>query len=118
MARARCSRVVRFSATLAVAASAAAGAAAQDFKTWRHGIIEAKSDAGILYMASKREFAGKLGVKLDFVQLKTDVIALKALLAGELDSYEGGAGGAMAAGARGADVKIVGCNWLAAPHGI
>jgi NitT/TauT family transport system substrate-binding protein len=118
MAHARCSRVVRFSATVAMVAGAAAGASAQDSKTWRHGIIEAKSDAGILYMASKREFAGKLGLKLDFVQLKTDVIALKALLAGELDSYEGGAGGAMAAAARGADVKIVGCNWLAAPHGI
>src|SRR5712672_2662463 len=68
--------------------------------------------------ASKRDFAGKLGLKLDFVQLKNDTIALKALLAGELDSYEGGAGGAMAAAARGADVKIVGCNWLAAPHGV
>jgi NitT/TauT family transport system substrate-binding protein len=118
MAHARCSRVVRFSATVATVVGVAAGASAQDHKTWRHGIIEAKSDAGILYMASKREFAGKLGLKLDFVQLKTDVIALKALLAGELDSYEGGAGGAMAAAARGADVKIVGCNWLAAPHGI
>ena len=118
MARNRCSKVVRLSATLAMLAGLAGGASAQDLKTWRHGIIEAKSDAGILYMASKRDFAGKLGLKLGFVQLKNDVIALKALLAGELDSYEGGAGGAMAAAARGADVKIVGCNWLAAPHGI
>jgi len=118
MAHDRCSQVVRLSATLAMLAGLAAGASAQDLKTWRHGIIEAKSDAGILYMASKRDFAGKLGLKLDFVQLKNDTIALKALLAGELDSYEGGAGGAMAAAARGADVKIVGCNWLAAPHGV
>src|SRR5258708_19417880 len=80
--------------------------------------MEAKSDAGILYMASKRDFAGKLGLKVDFVQLKNDTIALKALLAGELDSYEGGASGAMAAAARGPDVKIVACNWLAAPHGV
>ena len=118
MARYRCSQVMRLSATLAMLAGLAGGASAQDLKTWRHGIIEAKSDAGILYMASKRDFAGKLGLKLDFVQLKNDTIALKALLAGELDSYEGGAGGAMAAAARGADVKIVGCNWLAAPHGV
>jgi NitT/TauT family transport system substrate-binding protein len=69
-------------------------------------------------MASKRNFAGTLGLKLNFIQLKNDAIALKALLAGELDSYEGGAGGAMVAAARGADVKIVGCNWLAAPHGV
>jgi len=118
MARYRCSKIVRLSATLMMLAGLAAGASAQDLKTWRHGIIEAKSDAGILYMASKRDFAAKLGLKLDFIQLKNDTIALKALLAGELDSYEGGAGGAMAAAARGADVKIVGCNWLAAPHGI
>jgi NitT/TauT family transport system substrate-binding protein len=103
---------------LAISAGVAGGASAQDLKIWRHGIIEAKSDAGILYMASKRDFAGKLGLKLDFVQLKNDSIALKALLAGELDSYEGGAGGAMMAAARGADVRIVGCNWLAAPHGV
>src|SRR5215475_7844066 len=118
MTRCRRSKVVCFGAVLAMTAALAGGASAQDLKIWRHGIIEAKSDSGILYMASKRDFAGKLGLKLDFVQLKNDVIALKALLAGELDSYEGGAGGAMAAAARGADVKIVGCNWLAAPHGI
>lgn len=118
MARNRRSKIVRLSATLATLGVLTGFACAQELKTWRHGIIEAKSDAGILYMASKRDFAGKLGLKLDFVQLKNDVIALKALLAGELDSYEGGAGGAMAAATRGADVKIVGCNWLAAPHGI
>src|SRR5260370_9365330 len=118
MAHDRRSKVVRLSAMLAMVAGLAAGASAQDLKAWRHGIIEAKSDAGILYMASKLDFAGKLGLKLDFVQLKNDTIALKALLAGELDSYEGGAGGAMAAAARGADVKLVGCNWLAAPHGV
>ena len=67
---------------------------------------------------AKRDFAARLGLKLDFVQLKTDPIALKALLAGELDSYEGGAGGAMVAAARGADVKVVGCNWLVVPHGV
>jgi NitT/TauT family transport system substrate-binding protein len=110
--------VASFSATLVLSAGLAGAAAAQNLKVWRHGIIEAKSDAGILFMASKRDYAGKLGLKLDFVQLKNDAIALKALLAGELDSYEGGAGGAMVAAARGADVRIVGCNWLAAPHGV
>jgi len=94
------------------------GAAAQSIVPWRHGIIAAKSDAGILFMASKRDFAEKNGLKLDFVQLKTDTIALKALLAGELDSYEGGTGGAMVAATRGADVRIVGCDWLTVPHGV
>ena len=105
-------------AMLAVSSVLVDGASSQGPKPWRHGVIEAKSDAGILYMASKRDFAGTLGLKLDFVQLKNDAIALKALLAGELDSYEGGAGGAMVAASRGADVRIVGCTWLAAPHGV
>jgi NitT/TauT family transport system substrate-binding protein len=118
MASGRHSMAVRWSAMLAIFAGLTAPAAAQDLKVWRHGIIEAKSDAGILYMASKRDVAAKLGLKVEFVQLKADTIALKALLAGELDSCEGGAGGSMAAASRGADVKIVGCHWLAAPHGI
>jgi len=50
--------------------------------------------------------------------VKDDQIGLKALLAGELDSYEGGAQGAIAAGVRGADVKIMGCHWPIVPHGI
>src|SRR5260370_13112778 len=118
MARYRRSNVMRLSATLMMLPGLAAGASAQDLKTWRHGIIEAKSDAGILYMASKRDFAGKLGLKLDFVQLKNDTIALKALLAGELDSYEGAAGGAMPAAAPGAEVKIVRRQSLAAAHSV
>ncbi len=118
MAHDACAMAARVWVAAAMLAGFAAQAPAQDLKVWRHGIIEAKSDAGILYMASKRDVAGKLGLKLDFVQLKNDTIALKALLAGELDSYEGGAGGAIAAATRGADVKIVGCNWLAAPHGV
>jgi NitT/TauT family transport system substrate-binding protein len=87
-------------------------------KVWRHGIIEAKSDAGIFYMASKRDFAQKLGLKLEFVPLKTDTLELKATIAGELDSYEGGPQGAIVAASRGADIKVVGCNWLVVPHGL
>jgi NitT/TauT family transport system substrate-binding protein len=102
---------------LCVAALMSAPGLAQE-KVWRHGIIEAKSDSGILYMASKRDFAQKLGLKLEFVALKTDTIELKAALAGELDSYEGGPGGAIVAASRGADIKVIGCNWLVVPHGL
>ena len=104
------------------AAFAAAGATSSAFaqapKPWRHGIIEAKSDAGILFVASRRDFAAAHGLKLDFVQLKNDAIALKALLAGDLDSFEGGSGGTIIAASRGADVKVVGCPWLVPPHGV
>jgi NitT/TauT family transport system substrate-binding protein len=105
-------------AVVAFAVGASSSAVAQTPKTWRHGIIEAKSDAGILFAASRRDFAARLGLKLDFVQLKNDAIALKALLAGDLDSYEGGVGGAIIAASHGGDAKIVGCNWLVPPHGV
>lgn len=109
---------------IALATSAAfvlagtAGASAQDRKPWRHGIIEAKSNSGILFMLDKGGFAARQGLKLQVMQVKTDQIGLKALLAGELDSYEGGPGGAILAAARGADVKVIGCHWLTVPHGI
>src|SRR5262249_19182608 len=75
-------------------------------------------DAGFLLMAARRGFAEREGLKLELLEVKDDQIGLKALLAGELDSYEGGAQGAIAANVRGADVKIVGCHWIVVPHGI
>src|SRR5438270_2289666 len=98
-----------------VLALGASPAAAQ--KAWRHAIIEAKSDAGFAMMVT-RGFAEKQGLKLEIQQIKADQIGLKALLAGELDSYEGGPGGAIVAAARGADVKILGCHWPSLVHGL
>jgi len=49
---------------------------------------------------------------------KNDTIALKALLAGELDSYEAAPAAPCGGGTRRGRGKIVGCNWLAAPHGV
>jgi NitT/TauT family transport system substrate-binding protein len=90
---------------------------AADAPVWRHAIIEAKSDAG-LFMTVTRGFAEKQGLKLELSQVKTDAIGLKALIAGELDSYDGTIGGTVMAGARGADVKLIGCHWQGLPHGI
>src|SRR5215813_7738039 len=66
-------------------------------KPWKHGIIAPKADAGFLLMAAKRGFAEREGLKLELLEVKDDQIGLKALLAGELDSYEGGPQGAFAA---------------------
>jgi NitT/TauT family transport system substrate-binding protein len=90
----------------------------QQSKPWRHGIIEPKSDAGFLLMAAKRGFAEREGLKLEILDVKDDQIGLKAMLAGELESYEGGVQGPIAADVRGADVKIIGCHWPLVPHGI
>jgi NitT/TauT family transport system substrate-binding protein len=95
-----------------------AGPAMAQEKTWHHGLINAKSDAGIFLMVSKRDFAAKQGLKLEISQFKDDQIALKALIAGELDSFEGGPQGVFAANSKGADVKILGCHWVVVPHGI
>jgi NitT/TauT family transport system substrate-binding protein len=97
---------------------AAAPATAADAPlVWRHAIIEAKSDAGIFMMVTQG-FAEKQGLKLELLQVKSDAIGLKALIAGELDSYDGIVGGTVLAAAHGADVRLIGCHWPGLPHGI
>ena len=86
-------------------------AAAADPMTWRSGTTAAKSDAGFVMMAAQRGFADRQGLHLDMVQFNGDAIMLKALLAGELDSYEASPGNAMIAASRGADIKLLGCYW-------
>ena len=93
-------------------------AMAQDVKTWKHGIIEPKGDGGISLMVGERDFGAKHGLKIEIVKLKNGATAHKALLAGELDSIESSPGAAILAGAHGADIKIVGCDWPGVPHGL
>jgi NitT/TauT family transport system substrate-binding protein len=102
-------------AVIFVALSAPAGA---QEKVWKHGLINAKADAGIFLMVSTRDFAKKQGLKIEVSQFKDDQLALKALIAGELDSFEGGPQGVFAADAKGGDVKLLGCHWIVVPHGI
>ena len=102
----------------ALSVGALAGSAAAQEKIWHHGLINAKADAGILLMVSTRDFAAKQGLKLQVSQFKDDQLALKAMIAGELDSFEGGPQGVFAADAKGADAKILGCHWVVVPHGI
>ena len=112
----------KLSGSIALAAAlllaALSNATAQDLKPWRHGVIEPKGDAGFSLMVGQRGFAEKHGLKLEIVALKNGATAHKALLAGELDSIESSPGAAILAGAHGADIKIVGCDWLGVPHGL
>ncbi len=98
-------------AALALTALAVTPASAEKLKLWRHGVVEAKSDAGIVFMGSRGGFAEKQGLKIEIKQFKGDTTALKALIAGELDSYEGSPGSPMIAASRGADIKLIGCYW-------
>jgi NitT/TauT family transport system substrate-binding protein len=102
-------------ATAVVLAAFAAPAQAQSLKPWRQAMISPKADAGFFLMAAKRGFAEREGLKVDVLDVKDDPIGMKALLSGDVDSYEG-VYGAIAASARGADVKLLGCNWHAAPY--
>ena len=94
-----------------------AAATAQE-QSWRHGIIEPKGDAGFQYMSTRGGFAAKQNLKLELPIFQNDVIALRGLLAGELESYEGGAATAIIAGSRNADVKILGCHWQTVVHSV
>jgi NitT/TauT family transport system substrate-binding protein len=98
-----------------VIAQAMKPAGAQELKTWRHGVLDPKGDAGFSYMVGQG-FAEKQGLKLKLFPFKADTQLLQALLAGELDSFEGSPGNDIMAAARGADVKIIGCTWPALPH--
>jgi NitT/TauT family transport system substrate-binding protein len=103
-------------ATVLPAASAQGqGLKAESLKPWRQAMIIPKADAGFFLMAAKRGFAEREGLKVEVLEVKDDPIGMKALLSGEVDSYEG-VYGAIAASARGADVKLLGCNWHAAPY--
>jgi len=102
----------------AVTACALALPAAAQQHVWRHGLIKAKADAGIFMMVSSDDFAKKQGLDLKISQFRNDQIALKALIAGEIDSYEGGPQGVFSADSRGADIRILGCHWVVVPHGI
>jgi NitT/TauT family transport system substrate-binding protein len=92
-----------------------AGAPPGGLKPWRQAMIIPKADAGFFLMSARRGFAEREGLKVDVLEVKDDPIGMKALLSGEVDSYEG-VSGALAASARGADVKLLGCSWHAAPY--
>jgi NitT/TauT family transport system substrate-binding protein len=89
--------------------AAATSAPAEDL--WRHGTLVPKGDAGFIYMAAEGGFAKAQGLDLKMLGFQNDPLMIKALLAGELDSYEGSPISPLVAGSKGADVRILGCSW-------
>lgn len=92
------------------------GAANAQEHVWKHGILEAKADSGIIGMVASGDFAKKHGLKIELTQIKAGATLMKALVAGEIDSVDMGAAEAIVAGARGTGVKIVGCTWPGMPQ--
>src|SRR5258708_22720424 len=116
--RSAASRLVRAAFGLLAVLASFGTASAQQPAGWRHGVLEAKSDAGFVFMASKGGFMETQGLKVEMMQFKGDALALKALIAGELDTYEGSPGGPMLAASNGADIKLLGCYWPLLTYGI
>src|SRR6476661_10147809 len=104
-----------FALAAAVIALGLSAAHAQE-KVWKHGILEAKSDAGFIAMVDKGGFAAKRGLKVELLQIKSGATLIKALISGEIDSVDMGAAEAIVAGVRGTGVKIVGCTWPGVPQ--
>jgi len=103
----------------ALAASAAdAAAPPNQLQLWRKGIVSAKADAGFAFMAARRGFGERHGLRIEIQQFTGDAVMLRALIAGELDSYDGSPGGPMIAAARGSDIKVTGCHWPVLTYGI
>jgi NitT/TauT family transport system substrate-binding protein len=105
-------------AVIAAAGTCVLALPANAQQVWRHGMIKAKADAGIFMMVTTRDFAKKQGIDLKISEFRNDQLALKALISGELDSYEGGPQGVFSADAKGGDARILGCHWVVVPHGI
>jgi NitT/TauT family transport system substrate-binding protein len=105
--------VMRALAGLAAAAAMALGPApeARAEEPWRHGTLTPRGDAGFIYMAAEGGFAKAEGLELKMLPFPNDTAMMKALIAGEIDSYEGSPVSALIAGSTGADVKILGCTW-------
>ena len=64
---------------------------AEELKPWRHGVLDFKSDAGFAIIPLQARFAAPQGLAVTIVNVQSDQVGLKALLSGDLDSYEGGA---------------------------
>jgi NitT/TauT family transport system substrate-binding protein len=108
-------RMKRWSAVLITALLlAAAGDAslrAQDLVPWRQGVVRPKADAGFLWMAAEGGFAARQGLDLKMGAFDSDLDMVRALRAGEIESFEGSPINAMIATSMGGDLKIIACTW-------
>jgi NitT/TauT family transport system substrate-binding protein len=100
---------------LAIPCALAQDLKTQDLKIWRQAMIAPKADSGFFLTAARRGFAEQEGLKIEVIDVKDDQVGMRALISGEVESFDSATGGVIAA-ARGADVKFVGCPWLAVPY--
>ena len=75
------------SLALAVVLAFGFSAAHAQEKVWKHGILEAKSDAGFIAMVDKGGFAAKHGLKVQLFQIKAGATLMKALTRPSVDTF-------------------------------
>ena len=88
--------------------------AAHAADTWRYGVVEAKGDAGLIFMPSR--FGDKYGLDIEMVQFTSSTTPVKALISGDIDAFTTSPGVALVAMSRNAELKFVGCNWPGATY--
>src|SRR5262245_20979974 len=102
---------------LAVVVAALSETGRAHAQPWRHAIAP-KADAGFQVMTVRGAFSYKHGVDVLLPVMPTDAAMLRALLGGEVESFEGEPATAIVAGSEGADVRLVGCHWQGPVHGV
>ena len=77
---------------------------------WKHGLLDAKADAGFFWMAKEKGFFKKHGLDVEFIEFRGDKDIIRAMLAGELDSADGTPITELNAIDRGADLRFLGSS--------
>ena len=81
---------------------------------WRFGVVEAKGDAGILFMPEK--FGPKYGIEIQMSEFASSTTPVKALISGALDAFTTSPSVSLTAMTNGAKLKFIGCNWPGATY--
>jgi ABC-type nitrate/sulfonate/bicarbonate transport system substrate-binding protein len=93
-------------------------ASAQSLTKWKHGLVSAKGDAGIYFMALEKGYFKKHGLDVEFVELRGDADVVRALLADQLSSAEFSPGPSMVANDRGANIVLIGSSMSGFPYAL
>src|SRR5215469_13961927 len=69
---------------------------AEEPKVWRQAMIAPKADAGFFLMAARRGFAAAEGLQLETINVKDDQVGMRALISGDVDSFDSATSGVIA----------------------
>jgi NitT/TauT family transport system substrate-binding protein len=81
---------------------------------WRYGVVEAKGDAGLIFMPSR--FGNKYDLDIEMVEFASSTTPVKALISGDIDAFTASPSVALTAMSRGGALKFVGCSWPGATY--